>query len=287
MNKARPLTLPAPAKLNLFLHVTGRRGDGYHTLETLLVPMDLGDQITLSERGDSDVVRARGAVGVAVADDLAVRAARLVQRSCGIQRGVDIDIDKRIPVGGGLGGGSSDAATVLLGLNRMWKLGLSRNTLMAMGLELGADVPFFIFGEPALARGIGELLEAVSLPPTWFLVIAPSVRVETAAIFAAPELTRNGGSARMSVFSEGYGRNDLQAVAASRFPEIAACLDALSRETAGAAPIGMSGSGSCVFAAFSGERAALQALSRVARAGRAGFVARALNHHPLQRFAAP
>jgi 4-diphosphocytidyl-2-C-methyl-D-erythritol kinase len=271
----------------LVLHVTGRRDDGYHTLESLLVPIDRGDHVTLSERSDSAVVRTRGAVEVAASDDIAVRAARLVQRNCGIKRGVGIDIDKRIPVGGGLGGGSSDAATVLLGLNRMWQLGLSRRALMAMGLELGADVPFCIFGEPAFARGIGEALEAVSLPPTWFLVLAPPVRVATAAIFAAPELTRNGASAKIAVFSEGYGRNDLQAVAASRFPEIAACLDALSRETAGAVPIGMSGSGSCVFAAFSAEAAALQALSLMVRAGRAGFVARALNCHPLRRFAAP
>ena len=287
MNLRNTLRLPAPAKLNLFLHVTGRRDDGYHTLESLLVPIDRGDHVTLSERSDSAVVRVRGAVEVAASDDIAVRAARLVQRNCGIERGVGIDIDKRIPVGGGLGGGSSDAATVLLGLNRMWQLGLSRRALMAMGLELGADVPFCIFGEPAFARGIGEALEAVSLPPTWFLVLAPPVRVATAAIFAAPELTRNGASAKMAVFSEGYGRNDLQAVAASRFPEIAACLDALSRETGGAASIGMSGSGSCVFAAFSTEAAALQALSLMVRAGRAGFVARALNCHPLRRFAAP
>src|SRR5438105_2357511 len=287
MNLRNTLRLPAPAKLNLFLHVTGRRDDGYHTLESLLVPIDHGDHITLSERSDSAVVRERGAVECAASDDLAVRAARLVQRNCGMQRGVGIEIDKRIPVGGGLGGGSSDAATVLLGLNRMWRLGLSRSALMGMGLELGADVPFFIFGEPAFARGIGETLEAVSLPPTWFLVIAPPVRVATPAIFAAPELTRNGASAKMAVFSEGYGRNDLQAVAVSRFPEIAACLDVLSRETAGAASIGMSGSGSCVFAAFSAEAAALQALSSIVRAGRAGFVARALDHHPLRRFAAP
>jgi 4-diphosphocytidyl-2-C-methyl-D-erythritol kinase len=287
MSPPNALRLPAPAKLNLFLHVTGRRDDGYHTLESLLVPIDRGDHVTLSERSDSAVVRAGGAVEVAASDDIAVRAARLVQRSCGVQRGVGIDIDKRIPVGGGLGGGSSDAATVLLGLNHMWQLGLSRSALMEMSLELGADVPFFIFGEPAFARGIGEALEAVSLPPTWFLVIAPPVQVATAAIFAAPELTRNGASAKMAVFSEGYGRNDLQAVAASRFPEIAACLDALSRETAGAVPIGMSGSGSCVFAAFSAEAAALQALSLMVQAGRAGFVARALNHHPLRHFAAP
>src|SRR3989454_4899795 len=269
MSLPNMLRLPAPAKVNLFLHVTGQRDDGYHTLESLLVPIDHGDHISLSERSDSAVVRVRGAVEVAASDDIAVRAARLVQRNCGIERGVGIDIDKRIPVGGGLGGGSSDAATVLLGLNRMWQLGLSRSALMAMGLELGADVPFFIFGEPAFARGIGEALEAVSLPPTWFLVIAPPVRVATAAIFAAPELTRNGASAKMAIFSEGYGRNDLQAVAVSRFPEIAAGLDVLSRETAGAARVGMSGSRSCGFSPVFPAAAALQAPLSLVRARRA------------------
>jgi 4-diphosphocytidyl-2-C-methyl-D-erythritol kinase len=281
------LTLPAPAKLNLFLHVTGRRADDYHLLETLLVPLDHGDRITLSARDDAQVVRVRGAAGVAAEEDLAVRAAKLVQRTCGIARGIGVAIDKRIPLGSGLGGGSSDAATVLLGLNRLWQLGLTRRALMALALELGADVPFFIFGEPAIARGVGEMLEAVSLPPTWFVVITPPVQVATAAIFAAPELTRNSPSAKMNVFAEGYGRNDLQAVAASRFPEIAASLDALRRDATGAASIAMSGSGACVFAAFSAEEVALQALARVGRTGCSGFAARALNHHPLQRFAAP
>jgi 4-diphosphocytidyl-2-C-methyl-D-erythritol kinase len=287
MGSPSTLTLPAPAKLNLFLHVTGRRNDNYHLLETLLVAIDRGDRVTLSMRADAEIVRARGAADLAIDDDLAVRAARLVQQKCAVTRGIDIDVDKRIPVGGGLGGGSSDAATVLLGLNRMWQLGLSRRSLMAMALELGADVPFFIFGAPAFARGIGEVLEPVSLPPTWFVVVTPPVQVATAAIFTAPELTRNSRSAKMTIFSEGYGRNDLQGVAASRFPEIAACLDILSREAAGAASVGMSGSGACVFAAFSAEAAAQQALSRVVRAGCAGFAARALNHHPLQHFAAP
>jgi len=287
MSESKTLALPAPAKLNLFLHVTGRREDGYHTLETLLVPIDRGDRVILNARADAAVVRTRGADEVAAADDLAVRAARLVQRSCGVDYGVEIDVEKRIPVGGGLGGGSSDAASVLLGLNRMWDLRLSRPHLMAMALELGADVPFFIYGAPAFARGIGETLEAVSLPPTWFVVITPSVRAVTAEIFAAPELTRNTRSAKMQIYSEGYGRNDLQAVAAERFPEIAACLEALTRETSDAAPVRMSGSGACVFAAFSAEDIALQALARLTRGGRAGFVARALNHHPLQHFAAP
>jgi 4-diphosphocytidyl-2-C-methyl-D-erythritol kinase len=287
MGSSSALTLPAPAKLNLFLHVTGRRDDGYHLVETLLVPIDHGDQVTLTLRDDGQVVRTGGPAGLAADDDLVVRAARLVQRACGIARGIGIDVDKRIPLGSGLGGGSSDAATVLLGLNRAWQLGLTRRALMALALELGADVPFFIFGAPAFARGIGEILEAVSLPPTWFVVVTPPVQVATAAIFAAPELTRTSRSAKMLVFPEGYGRNDLQAVAAARFPEIAASLDALSREAAGAAPIVMSGSGACVFAAFSAEETALQALARLGRTGHTGFVARALNHHPLQRFAAP
>lgn len=284
---SRTLTLPAPAKINLFLHVTGRRADRYHLLETLLVPIDHGDRVTLSLRDDAEVARTGGPAGLPAGDDLAVRAARLLQRACGITRGIGIDVDKRVPLGSGLGGGSSDAATVLLGLNRLWQLGLTRQALMALALELGADVPFFIFGTPAFARGIGEVLEPVSLPPTWFVVVTPPVQVATAAIFAAPELTRTSRSAKMTVFSEGYGRNDLQAVAAARFPEIAASLDALSREAAGAVPIAMSGSGACVFAAFSAEEAALQALARLGRAGRTGFVARALNHHPLQGFAAP
>ena len=287
MSSPSALTLPAPAKLNLFLHVTGRRDDNYHMLETLLVPIDRGDRVTLSARADAEVVRGRGPAGLATGDDLAVRAARLVQRKCAVTRGIGIDVDKQIPLGGGLGGGSSDAATVLLGLNRMWQLGLSRRSLMAMALELGADVPFFVFGTPAFARGIGELLAPVTLPPTWFVVVVPPVQVATAAVFAAPELTRNSRSVKIAVFSEGYGRNDLQGVAASRFPEIAACLDVLAREAAGAASVGMSGSGACVFAAFSAEATAQQALSRVARAGCAGFVTRALNHHPLRHFAAP
>ena len=281
------LTLPAPAKVNLFLHVTGRRDDNYHRVETLLVPIDHGDRVTLSLRDDAQVVRTGGPAGLLAGDDLAVRAARLLQRACGLARGIGIDVDKRIPLGSGLGGGSSDAATVLLGLNRVWQLGLTRHALMALALELGADVPFFIFGAPAFARGIGEVLEPVSLPPTWFVVVTPPVQVATAAIFAAPELTRTSRSAKIVVFSEGYGRNDLQAVAAARFPEIAASLEALSREAAGTARIAMSGSGACVFAAFSAEQAALQALARVGRTGRTGFVARALNHHPLQGFAAP
>ena len=283
MTTTGALRLPAPGKLNVFLHVTGRRADGYHTLESLFVPIARGDSITLEVRDDGVVVRERGPADIAPEDDLAMRAARLLQRHSGTALGVSICVDKRLPVGGGLGGGSSDAATVLLGLNRLWRLGLSRQDLMALALELGADVPFFIFGEPAFAQGIGEKLTAMTFPPTWFVVLAPDVQVPTRAIFAAPELTRNSESAKMLVFSEGYGRNDLFAVAAARFPEVARWLDALARAAPGAGAR-MTGSGACVFAAFAAESVAQQALSRLPR-GITGFIARSLSRHPLWLYA--
>jgi 4-diphosphocytidyl-2-C-methyl-D-erythritol kinase len=282
------LTLPAPGKVNLFLHVTGRRGDGYHTLESLMVPIDRCDRITLTLRAESEIVRTHGIDAVEADDDLAVRAARLLQSHYAVARGVAIDVDKRIPVGGGLGGGSSDAATVLLGLNRLWMLRLDRRTLMSLALELGADVPFFVFGEPAFAHGVGEVLEGFSIPPTWFTVLTPHVQVSTARIFAAPELTRQSPSAKIQAFSEAYGGNDLQAVALSRFPEISACLAMLSREAPRDVRVAMSGSGGSVFAAFDDEDAAARTLSRAAQAGSVtGFVARALDRHPLHSFAAP
>jgi 4-diphosphocytidyl-2-C-methyl-D-erythritol kinase len=276
-------TLPAPAKLNLFLHVTGRRRDGYHTLESLMVPIDRADFITLSPREDAAVIRTGGAVGIDADNDLAIVAARLLQRECEVDRGVSIGIDKRLPMGAGLGGGSSDAATVLLGLNRLWGLDLSRERLMQIALDLGADVPFFVFGEPALARGIGEILESCSVPPSWFVVLVPTIHVSTAEIFAAAELTRNSESAKMSVFSEGYGRNDLQQAAVARFDAIGDALAAL-RGVAPDAGTRMTGSGACVLAAFDNEEAAQQAHSRLPR-GLTGFIARALDRHPLWSFA--
>lgn len=280
----RSLIVPAPAKLNLFLHVTGRRSDGYHTLESLFVALDFGDTLTLTRRDDGDVLRTCVLPGVAVDADLAVRAARALQRETATRYGVDIAIDKRIPQGGGLGGGSSDAATVLLGLNRLWRLGLTREALMRIGLTLGADVPFFVFGAPAIARGIGDRLTAVSLPPLWVSVLAPPIAVPTASIFAAPELTRATPSAKMDVFSEGYGRNDLQAVAVARFPDIAT---ALARLALWSPTARMTGSGGCVFAWFASEADAAAALAgaKDATPGARGFVARTLARHPLAAFA--
>jgi 4-diphosphocytidyl-2-C-methyl-D-erythritol kinase len=210
------LTVPAPAKLNLFLHVTGRRSDGYHELESLFVALDYGDAITLVRRDDGAILRRNDVVGVPADSDLAIRAARALQREAQCGYGVEIEISKRIPLGGGLGGGSSNAASVLLALNRLWGVNLARAALIRVAAGLGADVPFFIFGEPAMARGIGDRLNAVTLPSLWVAVLCPPISVTTAEIFSAPELTRATASAKMEVFSEGYGRNDLQPIAVAR-----------------------------------------------------------------------
>jgi len=275
------LRVPAPAKLNLFLHVTGRRTDGRHRLETLFVALDVGDTIELAVRPDGAIRRAGGWNGATEEDDLALRAARALKSASGCALGADVAVMKRIPVGGGLGGGSSDAASVLLGLNRLWALGLSRARLMDIGVGLGADVPFFLFGGPAFASGIGEVLRAVTFPSMWIAVVAPEVAVSTASIFAAHELTRDTPSAKIDVFSEGYGRNDLEAVACARHPEIAAALTELRRRSPHAR---MTGSGSSVFASFaSGEHAESAVLARPR--GTRGFVARTLDRHPLAAFA--
>jgi len=277
----RSLTVPAPAKLNLFLHVTGRRADGYHLLETLFVALDFGDTITLAKRADGAIRRVGDDFGVPAQSDLTVRAATALQRASGCSCGVDIAVVKRIPIGGGLGGGSSDAASALLALNRLWALGMTRTDLAAIGVALGADVPFFLGGEPALAHGIGERLTPVSIPSFWVGVLVPVQRASTADIFAAAELTRDSESAKMPVFSEGYGRNDLQLPAITRFPAIGAALEALSVHSAAAR---MTGSGSCVFAPFATEAQAREAISRRPNAMQ-GFVARTLARHPLAAFA--
>ena len=273
------LVLPAPAKVNLFLHVTGRRADGYHTLESLFAPIDIADTIELELREDGRILRKTPVVGVDQADDLASRAARALQAASGTSLGVDYAIDKRIPLGAGLGGGSSDAATVLIALNRLWDLHLPRAALARIAVTLGADVPFFLGPGPALARGIGDALAPVSLPVTWLALVTPRVQVPTAAVFAAPELTRDTPSAKMNVFSAVYGRNDLEPVAAARFHEVASALAEL-RYVAPQAR--MSGSGAAVFAAFASEGEARAAARRIGNDVR---VVRTLARHPLASFA--
>jgi len=275
------LVVPAPAKVNLFLHVTGRRDDGYHLLESLFALVDLADTVTLARRDDRAIVRARAVPGVAEHADLAMRAAFALRDATGISFGASIDVDKRIPIGGGLGGGSSDAASVLLGLNRLWALGLSRAELAGIGVQLGADVPFFVHGENAIVRGIGEQVTPVSLPRQWLALAMPSVHVPTAAIFAAPELTRSAPSAKMNVFSVGYGRNDLEPVAAACYPEVAVASAAL-RDVAGSAR--MTGSGSAVFAVCESEGSARNAVLALPPGLRAAVV-RTLARHPLASFA--
>ena len=282
--------LPAPAKLNLFLHVTGRRPDGYHLLETVFELLDLCDRVHLVRRDDRAIVRRDPLPGVAVEADLGVRAARLLAADTGCRLGVEIAIDKRIPMGGGLGGGSSDAATVLLGLNRLWGLGLDRRRLMALGLRLGADVPAFLFGRRAFATGVGERLRALPAGPAWFVVVAPRVEVPTAAVFARPELTRDSKPLKLSGLSRGRsvyrGKNDLESVVCAAWPPVAEALAALRLAADSAGADGrlarMTGSGACVFCPVPDESVAASIRQRLAQqAVGSVFAVRSLDRHPL------
>lgn len=276
------LTLAAPAKINLFLHVTGRRADGYHTLESLLVLVDLADSVELTVRDDGAISRSAPLAGVPERDDLTLRAAHALREAASVARGASIRVVKRIPQGAGLGGGSSDAATVLLGLNRLWSLRLSRAELMRIGARLGADVPFFLGEGAALARGTGDVLASMSVPACWIALAMPRVHVATASIFASPELTRSAPSAKMDVFSEGYGHNDLEPAAVSKFPQVRGAVQALRRASPASR---MTGSGACVFAAFASEHDARRALALLPP-DVPGCIVRTLNRHPLASFAA-
>jgi 4-diphosphocytidyl-2-C-methyl-D-erythritol kinase len=267
---------PAPAKLNLFLHVIGRRPDGYHLLQTVFRLIDCYDWLTFSPRDDGDIRRGRPVPHVPEEGDLALRAARLLQQETGCPTGATIDLDKRIPVGGGLGGGSSDAATTLIALNELWGTNLSRGQLSELAIRLGADVPFFLLGRNAFGEGVGEVLAALDLEPAWYVIVTPQVEVSTREIFGAPKLTRNTKPLNMAAFFAGVGRNDLEPVVRERFPEVARALDWLQRY--GTAR--MSGSGSSVFAAFATELDARTIASRVPGEWR-GMVVRGLDRHPL------
>ncbi len=267
---------PAPAKLNLFLHVVGRRADGYHLLQTLFRFVDHGDSLYFSPRDDEAVVLTNPLPGVPPERDLTVRAARLLQAETGCRQGAEIRVEKRLPMGGGLGGGSSDAATVLLALNHLWELGLSRLRLQELGLSLGADVPVFIFGQNAFAEGVGEALQPVELPPAWYVVLETPVQVPTAAVFGVPELKRDTPPMHAADWKPGVGTNDLQPVAVSRFPAVAEYLAWLS--TFGDAR--MTGSGACVFAEFARKDDADEVLRKMPE-GMRGWVVAGLAQHPL------
>lgn len=283
---------PAPAKLNLFLHIVGRRSDGYHLLESIFQLVDVHDTVWLRVRDDGQIVHHNPMPNVPAETDLTVRAAKLLQATTGVAYGVDIRVDKRLPMGGGMGGGSSDAATVLLALNRLWQVNLSRQQLMALGLQLGADVPFFIFGRNALVEGIGEIMTPIETEALDFVVLHPSVHVPTPAIFGDPELTRDTPSLKVSLL-EGTAdwrvlRNDLESVAVRKYPQIAQHIQWLSHY----APARMTGSGSCVFAAFNAkdvekntsQNQANDVISCLPKE-MSGFVASSLKEHQLLGFA--
>ncbi len=249
---ADSLRLLSPAKINLMLHITGRRDDGYHQLQTLFRFIGLYDQLTFTLREDSEITRYSENSVVPEQDDLTLKAARLLQQQYQVARGVDIHIDKQIPMGGGLGGGSSNAATTLMALNHLWQLGLTSENLQQIGLQLGADVPVFIFGRNAWGEGIGERLTAVDLPESWYLIVHPNIFVSTAEVFSAQDLTRDCHPITIRAFLEGAGSNVCQPVAAKLYPEIQHAISWLDQFS----PARMTGTGACIFAAFdSAEKA--------------------------------
>ncbi|MCW6028959.1 4-(cytidine 5'-diphospho)-2-C-methyl-D-erythritol kinase [Stenotrophomonas sp. SRS1] len=271
-------TWPAPAKLNLFLHITGRRPDGYHQLQTVFRLLDWGDRIHLRVRDDGRIRREGDSVaGVAEADDLAIRAAHLLKAAANIGQGADIGVEKRVPAGGGFGGGSSDAATVLVALNRLWGAGLEVDALAALGLQLGADVPVFVRGHNAWAEGVGELLTPIALPPAWFVLVHPGVHVPTPALFASPDLTRDAPVAKIADFASGsLLGNAFEPVLRRREPAVEAALAALS--SIGRARL--TGSGSGCFVEFATRAAAEQGLAQLPKELRA-WVAAGVERSPL------
>lgn len=246
---------PAPAKLNLMLRITGRRDDGYHLLQTVFQMIDLCDWLTFHRVDDGGVSLLCPIPGVAEQDDLTVRAALLLKQHTGCQQGVCIEIEKNLPMGGGLGGGSSDAATTLVVLNKLWNLGLSTEELMALGLQLGADVPVFVFGQTAWGEGVGEQLQAITIPEKWVVIIKPDCHVDTGEIFSAETLTRDSKPVKMSDFIAGDDRNDCEAVVSKLYSSVAKALKDLSRFSRAR----LTGTGACVFAQFDSEREAVEA----------------------------
>ena len=267
---------PAPAKLNLFLHITGRRADGYHELQTLFQLISLTDTVAIAVRDDGAIERPEGPEDVPEESDLAVRAARALKAASGTRLGASLRVLKRIPQGGGLGGGSSDAATTLIALNELWDCGLSKPELAVIGLPLGADVPVFIGGFSAWGEGVGDRLTPVELPERWYLIIHPRRAVSTRAVFQDPELTRNSPLITIRAFFESGGRNDCEAVVRRLAPEVGEALDWLGRS----APARLTGTGSCVFAAFGSAIEAERLAARVPGPW-TSTVARALNASPL------
>lgn len=273
------LTLPAPAKLNLFLHITGRRSDGYHLLQTVFQLLDVHDDITFSLRTDNQLHLNCDHTELANDQNLVLKAARLLQSTTGTQQGADIRLTKRLPLGGGLGGGSSDAATTLIGLNKLWQTNLNEDELATLGLTLGADVPVFIRGKSGWAEGVGEVLLPMTLNDAYYLIIIPNCGVSTARIFADKELTRNTAPITMATFLAKGGHNDCEPVARRLHPQVDEALSWLTQHAPNAR---MTGTGACVFAKFDSFTQAQHLLNDVPRTMRA-FVARGVNESVLHQ----
>ena len=274
------LSLLAPAKINLFLHIIGRRADGYHQLQTLFQLLDYGDRLDFQRRNDATISLSPAHPAIAEEDNLVYRAAQALQQQAHRQNpehhyGADIHLTKRLPLGGGLGGGSSDAATTLIGLNQLWQLNSSHEQLAAIGLELGADVPIFIHGRTAWAEGIGEILTPVDIPECWYLVLAPNAEVSTPRIFSHQQLTRDARAITIRAFLEQGGRNVCQPIAEKLYPEVKTARKWLEQY----ANVRMTGTGACLFASFGNEEQARQVLADVPQRWQA-FVARGVNHSP-------
>jgi len=272
-------SLPAPAKINLFLHITGRRADGYHQLQTLFQLLDYGDQVDFQRRDDNKITLSPVHPTIVEEDNLVFRAAKALQqfalRQTKQHYGADIHLHKHLPLGGGLGGGSSDAATTLIGLNQLWRLGFSREQLATIGLKLGADVPIFIHGRTAWAEGIGEILTPVDMAECWYLVLAPNTEVSTPRIFSHQQLTRDARAITIRAFLEQGGRNVCQPIAEKLYPEVKTARQWLEQY----ANVRMTGTGACIFASFENEAQARKVLADVPQRWQA-FVARGVNHSP-------
>lgn len=285
MNETIPMTVellhcPAPAKLNLFLHIIGRREDGYHLLQSVFQLIDHCDYLDFRITHDGKISRSNHIAGIHEDQDLVIRAARLLQSTCSIAQGAKITLHKHLPMGGGLGGGSSDAATTLIALNHLWNCGLGEPELMGLGLRLGADVPFFLYGRNAFVEGIGEQIREVQTPEQWFVVIEPGAHVATPTIFSAKELTRDTKPVRITDFSNAEKidwKNDLQAVACSLHPQIQTALNWLAEF----GDAKMTGSGASIFCAFPDEKTAKKVLKKVPVQWKA-WTAKALGKHPMK-----
>lgn len=272
------LVLPCPAKLNLFLLITGRRSDGYHTLQTLFQLLDYGDDLRLDINTSGEILLTPDFPGIPVEHNLVYRAAKLLQTATECRAGADLHLFKRLPMGGGIGGGSSDAATTLVGLNHLWQTGLTEDELAELGRQLGADVPVFVRGRTAWAEGIGEQLTPLQLPLKWYVVVAPECTISTATIFSNESLTRHSKGITVRAFLEEGGRNDCQKVVENLFPQVKDAVDWLGRF----GPAQMTGTGACVFAAFSTEAEAREVFAKRPTQLN-GFVAKGVNESPLHQ----